>query len=386
MIRSSIRLAFTFVTLSLASSLPAQADELTFVFEAPAVVAGDGLQGGSFGNVLVPQFDPAFGCLTEARLTTLDGRLDYCQDYRNNSASDIAALVQMKLQVLSLGPTGWKLVTPHMTIGSAQTLSPMQVYQDCPTGIPYGNGTIALGFGQCPNQQHFLIGTGAVPFVASLVWNAQPNPTPGLEVLENTATWRNTFEVRYTYTPHASTPGLNVGSGDGGDQLGCTDCPCNNNAPVGTIGGCLNSAGQSARIYALGTPSVAADTLSFRMTGGVPSAFGILLSGSELLPQNMANPCHGLGSGVTALGLDGLRVAGVGIRRHGGRSMDESGSAGFLNNGWGPPSNPLGGFSAQAGFTAGESRHFQVIYRDFPNLSCGTGLNTSQAVSVTFTP
>ncbi len=32
-------------------------------------------------------------------------------------------------------------------------------------------------------------------------------------------------------------------TGDGGDQMGCTDCPCNNNTPPGSIGGCRNSSG-----------------------------------------------------------------------------------------------------------------------------------------------
>ena len=40
--------------------------------------------------------------------------------------------------------------------------------------------------------------------------------------------------------------------GDGGDQLGCTDCPCGNTASVGSVGGCLNGAGASGELVAFG--------------------------------------------------------------------------------------------------------------------------------------
>jgi hypothetical protein len=38
------------------------------------------------------------------------------------------------------------------------------------------------------------------------------------------------------------------------------------------------------------------------------------------------------------------------------------------------------------GFSAGQTRAFQIIYRDDVALSCMRGLNTSQAVLVTFSP
>ena len=44
--------------------------------------------------------------------------------------------------------------------------------------------------------------------------------------------------------------------GDGGDQMGCSDCPCGNNADFESAGGCLNAAGGSAQLVALGSASV----------------------------------------------------------------------------------------------------------------------------------
>ena len=119
--------------------------------------------------------------------------------------------------------------------------------------------------------------------------------------------------------------------GDGGVSPGCTACPCLNDAPAGTIGGCLNSAGTSARLHSSGTPSVSNDTLRFQVTGANASTFGILISGNDRLPNNPANVCFGLDSGVTSVVLDGLRCVGVSLVRHGSRSTDVFGSIGVEN-------------------------------------------------------
>ena len=100
----------------------------------------------------------------------------------------------------------------------------------------------------------------------------------------------------------------------------------------------------------------------------------------------MANPCFGLNSGIQSVSFDGLRCAVGNTRRHGGRSADANGHVGFTNNGWGPPNAPMAGFAAQSGFVAGQTRHWQVIHREDDTAGCLRGLNTSQAVSVTFAP
>ena len=62
------------------------------------------------------------------------------------------------------------------------------------------------------------------------------------------------------------------------------------------------------------------------------------------------------------------------------------GNVGQTTPGWGPPSGPPVGLIAQGGFGAGQTRHYQVVYRENAALVCMRGLNTSNAVSVTFQP
>lgn len=188
--------------------------------------------------------------------------------------------------------------------------------------------------------------------------------------------------------------GLSRCSGDGGNQMGCTDCPCGNNAPAGTTGGCLNSSGNSTELAASGSPSVSlpsGDTSDLRLSlrDAPASAFCVMLSGSNLAPQNMANPCFGLGTGANAIDRDGLRCAVGSLLRHGGRSADVAGSVADSSGPsrvWGGEAGPPAGLAVQAGFVAGQTRYFQVTHREDPMAVCMRGLNTSQALEVSFLP
>lgn len=173
--------------------------------------------------------------------------------------------------------------------------------------------------------------------------------------------------------------------GDGGNGMGCTDCPCGNNTGGGN-GGCLNGAGQSALLAPAGFSSVSIPTLNFRLFGGNPNTLAVLLSGDNRAPGNVANPCFGLGTGGLAASFDGLRCTVGAIQRHGNRPTDASGNVGVTNNRWGPPNAPVAGLIAQGGFVAGQTRYFQAVYRELPTLMCGTGLNTSQGVHVIIFP
>jgi hypothetical protein len=184
---------------------------------------------------------------------------------------------------------------------------------------------------------------------------------------------------------------VGICNGDGGDQLGCTNCPCMNNAAPGTLGGCLNSVSSSARLIASGNPSMTLPSgstvdLRFSLTGAPASAFCILNSGDAVAPTGAANPCFGQSSGVQAVQFDGLRCAVVNTRRHGGRSADSNGDVGATNNPWGGEGAPALGLVQFAGFVSGQTRYFQVINRDDPTLACMRGLNTSQALEIRFTP
>ena len=167
--------------------------------------------------------------------------------------------------------------------------------------------------------------------------------------------------------------------GDGGN-FGCTPCPCGNNAPSGSAGGCVNSSGVWAILVASGVQSVSADTLSFSVFGANPSTFAALVSADNQLPTLGACPP---GTGVQSAALDGLRCIGGALFRHGTRAMN---TAGTNSAPWGPPGGPSGGLIAQGGFVPGQTRQFQVFYREFADMVCMTGQNTSNSVGVTFVP
>ena len=173
--------------------------------------------------------------------------------------------------------------------------------------------------------------------------------------------------------------------GDGGDGLGCTNCPCSNDAPAGTVGGCLNSSGLSARLASMGSASVSNDTLRFEVINANPNTFASLISGASRTPLPGGPACPP-GSGVTSVALDGLRCVALSVIRHGARGTNAIGEVGTTNAGWGPPSGPVGGLVAQGAFAAGQTRYFQVFYREQAAMVCGTGLNTTNAVASTVAP
>ncbi len=181
-------------------------------------------------------------------------------------------------------------------------------------------------------------------------------------------------------------------NGDGGNQAGCTSCPCSNNAPAGSIGGCLNRAGTPGRLSVSGYASIALPSgstldLRFGLEGLPPLTFSILNSGDALSPGNPMNPCFGNGSGTQAVQFDGLRCAIVNTRRHGGRAADANGAVGVTNDPWGGEGGPAVGIAnAFGGFLAGDTRYFQSVYREDAVAVCMRGLNTTQAVEVLFTP
>lgn len=73
-------------------------------------------------------------------------------------------------------------------------------------------------------------------------------------------------------------------------------------------------------------------------------------------------------------------------QRHGSRPIDAAGSVSETTNGWRGASGPAGGLPAHEGFLSGDIRHFQAFHREVAGTVCLTGQNTSQAVTVVFTP
>ncbi len=173
--------------------------------------------------------------------------------------------------------------------------------------------------------------------------------------------------------------------GDGGDQVGCVNCPCGNNAAAGALGGCLNSTGTSAQLSIMGQASLTEDSLRLEIARANPNTFSLLFSGSDMLPNNPANPCPP-GAGVRSMLFDGLRCVGVALRRHGTRATDVNGNVGVSNAAWGLGDDPVGGLVQQGAFSAGQTRYFQASYREVGNLGCNTGLNTTNAAAAIVVP
>lgn len=141
-----------------------------------------------------------------------------------------------------------------------------------------------------------------------------------------------------------------------------TACPCGNTGAAGE--GCANSSGSGASLNGTGSSSVAADDLGFDAAQLLPGQPALLFAG-----LNQVN-----GGGGTIFG-DGLRCAGGSVVRLGVQVPDASGNAS-----WG------GGLAAAGGWAAGDSRNFQVWYRDPAGSPCGSAFNLTHGLGLTFAP
>jgi len=159
--------------------------------------------------------------------------------------------------------------------------------------------------------------------------------------------------VAYVFSGHEHIVPFCLGDGSGGQ------CPCGN--PGGQGEGCANAGGSGAVLFGFGTASVGLDDLAFAGQQLIPSQAALLFAGI-----NAVNGGNGIPLG------DGIRCAGGSVVRLGIQAPDGSGDAS-----WGP------GLGAMGGWGAGDTRRFQVWYRD-PGGPCGTGFNLTNGVEVAF--
>lgn len=143
---------------------------------------------------------------------------------------------------------------------------------------------------------------------------------------------------------------------------GATACPCGN--PGGAQEGCANSSGAGATLAATGSTSAAADDLGLLGGGLLPGQPALLFSG-----LNAVNGGDGVSFG------DGLRCAGGTVKRLGVRVPDGGGAAS-----WGP------GLSTVGAWASGDTRRFQVWYRDPVGSPCGSAFNLSHGLELVFGP
>ena len=275
------------------------------------------------------------------------------------------------------GPSGCSYPTySFATVGSLATPfmlfnndAPLEVSFDYKLGIDVGDQVSVIVVSESDAWDPYEIATeadliqdGALHSATARASSAHPalGESFRIEFLFNSDTTGNTglgwMLDNVQVTDYVTGVPFCFGDGSG------TACPCGN---VGGAGeGCRNSTGQGARLDGEGSSSLSAGEIVLRASQLPPGRPGLLFQGTAAL-----NGGNGLIFG------DGLRCVGGNIKRFGVRTADAGGGAA-----WGP------GLAAAGGWTAGDTRHFQVWYRDPVGSPCLLNFNLTHATSVTFAP
>ena len=146
-----------------------------------------------------------------------------------------------------------------------------------------------------------------------------------------------------------------------GDSSG-SFCPCGNFG--GTGEGCANGTGSGALMTSSGSNSVSAADFGLAAAGLVPSQPGLYFQGNNAVNGGMGN----------AFG-DGLRCAGGGVIRLQVRFTDAAGTSATTAN-----------LVVKGGVVAGDTKLYQLWYRDPITSPCGASFNLSNGVEMVFTP
>ena len=147
-----------------------------------------------------------------------------------------------------------------------------------------------------------------------------------------------------------------------GDGAGAA-CPCGNTSPPGAAAGCRNSLGVGARLVAVGTASLAQDTLSL-VGDGMPDSSALYFQGSSVLGTGGIGQSFG----------DGLRCAGGFVVRL--RTTTNAGGGSFHPGPGDPPISVRGAIAAPG------TRWYQVWYRNAAGFCTPSTFNLSNAVRV----
>jgi len=147
-----------------------------------------------------------------------------------------------------------------------------------------------------------------------------------------------------------------------GDGTGAA-CPCGNTGSSG--GGCANSASvDGALLEALGSASIRSTSLFLAVQGLVPGQPGVYFQGSDAIDGGHGSPFG-----------DGLRCAGGEITRIEIATADEGGI-----------SHTTVDVAAEGGVSAGQTRRYQLWYRDPAGSPCGRGFNLTNGIEIEWRP
>ena len=158
------------------------------------------------------------------------------------------------------------------------------------------------------------------------------------------------------FTPGAGEPGASFCSGDGSG----TACPCGNTGGSGE--GCANDTGSGGVLTGSGSASTGAADLVLTGEQLIPSQPGLYFQGNNAINSGNGNPFG-----------DGLRCAGGGVIRLQVRFAGGAGSSQTSVN-----------ISAAGGVAAGDTKRYQIWYRDPNTTTCGGQFNLSNGLEITF--
>jgi len=141
--------------------------------------------------------------------------------------------------------------------------------------------------------------------------------------------------------------------------------PCNNPGAPGN--GCANgSAAEGCNLTATGLPSVSHDTLVLVGSGGVPGEFGLYFQADDQLPFG-GDECVPFGDGMRCIGVNAFRLQTV-------QSAADGTSATSAT------------ISLLGQVDAGDTKYYQLWYRDPQGTPCGSGFNLSNGYTIVWLP
>ncbi|HJP01227.1 MAG TPA: hypothetical protein QF764_05615 [Planctomycetota bacterium] len=237
--------------------------------------------------------------------------------------------------------------TDYTTCGGASNDTKLAVYPG--GGCPATGSSLGCNDDMCGLQ-------------SSVVFNSTAGTTYSLQLgsFPGGSTGFGTFSLTTTNCGGGGGgPGSALCFGDGSGSV----CPCGNAG--GSDEGCGNSSGAGCALDGSGSSSLGNADLALDATNAIPSQPGLFFQG-----DTEVNGGNGIVFG------DGLRCCGTGVVRLQVVVPDGNGDA--------STSVDVG---ADGGAAAGDQRCYQYWYRNPGSGSpCGSGFNTSNAYSVTWTP
>ncbi|MFP6597368.1 MAG: hypothetical protein VCC01_07925 [Candidatus Hydrogenedentota bacterium] len=168
-------------------------------------------------------------------------------------------------------------------------------------------------------------------------------------------------EIRFGATSADVMPGPTVVLFCFGDGLG-TPCPCANHGLEGE--GCANGSGSGGKLRNTGTSSITAADLALQGSQLIPNQPGLYFQGNNAVNSGNGNPFG-----------DGLRCAGGGVIRLQVRSADSAGDSATNI-----------GIALAGGVASGDTKRYQLWYRDPMSSPCGNTFNLTNGVEINYIP